>query len=772
MSKTTILIVEDEAIVGADLAGKLGRLGYEIAGIAAEGEEAVELALRLRPHLVLMDIQLEGPMDGIEAAEAIRLGHDVPVIYLTAHSDPGTLARAKLTGPFGYILKPFEERELAAQIEVALFKHQADRQLREQREWLRVTLTSIGDAVIATDAEGRVSFVNPVAESLTGWKAKEAIGRPIPNVFRIVNEQTGQAAEEPVARVLREGRAVALANHTALLTKDGRTVPIEDSAAPILDAAGQVIGAVLVFRDVTEKRRAEDALRESEEKFRTVFANAVIGFALATLDGRVVDANPAYCRLTGYDIEELRTLALPQLIYPDDVAENMKLIDRMVAGRITDFVVENRYLRKNGGVVWVRKSVSLVRNEKNMPKWTIALVEDVTERREAEKALLQLNETLEQKVAERTELAERRANQLQTLAIELIEAEERERRRVAHLLHDDLQQIVAAARFQLESACESLPHTPALAIVEQLLEESINKSRHLSHELSPPVLHHSDLIAALNGLARQMNEQFGLQVELQADAKQYFESAPLKLFVFRAVQELLFNVVKHADVGSARIALSGSDGRLDITVSDRGRGLDPEMLDSATAPAGFGLLALRERARHIGGDLVIQSAPGQGSRFTLTIPLNAPKVDETQQPSPGRIPITPAEPTHTDPPEGVRVLFADDHQVMRNGLIQLMAGQPNIQVVGGAADGLEALEQARRLKPDVVVMDVSMPKMDGIEATRRIKAELPEVRVIALSMHQDEHIARTMCDAGAEAFVCKTASSADLLKAIYGITKH
>ena len=120
---------------------------------------------------------------------------------------------------------------MATQIELALHKHQADRQLRQQREWLRVTLSSIGDAVIATDAEGRVTFVNPVAEAITGWKAEEAAGQPVQCVFRIVNEQTGQAAEEPVARVLRKGRAVELANHTALVTKDGRTVPIEDSAA-------------------------------------------------------------------------------------------------------------------------------------------------------------------------------------------------------------------------------------------------------------------------------------------------------------------------------------------------------------------------------------------------------------------------------------------------------------------------------------------------------------------------------------------------------------
>ncbi len=244
-------------------------------------------------------------MDGIEAAEAIRRQHDVPVIYLTAHSDPATLARAKLTGPFGYILKPFEERDLATQIEMALYRHQADRQLRQQREWLRVTLTSIGDAVIATDAEGRITFVNPVAESLTGWKAEEAAGQPVQCVFRIVNEQTGQPLEEPVARVLREGRAVELANHAALVTKDGRTVPIEDSAAPILDAAGQVIGAVLVFHDVTEKRRAEEALAKQREELQVILDSTPAFIFYKDRENHFLRVNRAFADSMGASKENL-----------------------------------------------------------------------------------------------------------------------------------------------------------------------------------------------------------------------------------------------------------------------------------------------------------------------------------------------------------------------------------------------------------------------------------------------------------------------------------
>ena len=261
MSKPTILIVEDEAIVAEDLNQKLTRLGYEVRGISAQGEEALALARDRRPDLVLMDIRLEGPMDGVEAAERIRRECALPVIYLTAHSDPRTLERAKVTEPFGYILKPFEEMELEVHIQMALYKHRVEQELLRQREWLRVTLTSIGDAVLATDTARRITFVNPVAVALTGWPEAEALGQPAENVFRIINEKTRQPAEDVIARVLHENQVVGLANHSALVARDGQEVPIEDSAAPIRDQDGKVSGVVLVFHGVAEKRRARERLR-------------------------------------------------------------------------------------------------------------------------------------------------------------------------------------------------------------------------------------------------------------------------------------------------------------------------------------------------------------------------------------------------------------------------------------------------------------------------------------------------------------------------------
>jgi PAS domain S-box-containing protein len=257
MSKAVILIVEDETIVAADLEIKLKQLGYEVAGIASQGREAVEMAMRRKPQLVLMDIQLEGSMDGIETAREINSRHDVPIVYLTAHSDPATLSRAKLSGPFGYILKPFDERELVTQIELAFYKHQTDKQLHDQRELLRITLSSIGDGVIATNAQGDISFINSVAESLTGWSADGAIGKPLDKVLRVIDEHTAEALENPMENLVNTGKISSPASRWLLHGRAGAKIPIWSSGAPIRDNKDHFRGLVLVFRDISLQRQAE-----------------------------------------------------------------------------------------------------------------------------------------------------------------------------------------------------------------------------------------------------------------------------------------------------------------------------------------------------------------------------------------------------------------------------------------------------------------------------------------------------------------------------------
>ncbi len=205
MTKANILIVEDDRIVAEDIKISLNKLEFGVSGIVSSGKEALKKVETEHPDLVLMDIMLAGEMNGIEAAGQVRSLFNIPVVYVTAYTDEDVLDRAKATEPFGYIVKPFEDRELNTAIEIALYKHKMEAKLKENQAWLSTTLRSIGDAVIATDTKGYVTFMNPVAESLTGWNQEEAVGKPLTDVLNIVNEQTREDLEDPVAKILRKG---------------------------------------------------------------------------------------------------------------------------------------------------------------------------------------------------------------------------------------------------------------------------------------------------------------------------------------------------------------------------------------------------------------------------------------------------------------------------------------------------------------------------------------------------------------------------------------
>jgi signal transduction histidine kinase/ActR/RegA family two-component response regulator len=386
-------------------------------------------------------------------------------------------------------------------------------------------------------------------------------------------------------------------------------------------------------------------------------------------------------------------------------------------------------------------------------------------------ALRDLNATLESKVVQRTAQLQQRARQLQKLALELSQAEDRERKRLAEILHDDLQQIIAGAKFHLEllrSRVKSDASLQALtAQIDQMLKEAIEKSRSLSHELSPVILHHGDFTETLGWLAGQVRAKHGLVVQVHAGGPAQVQSDVIKTFLYRTAQELLFNVVKHARVKEAVIRFRRCGPYVCLSVSDRGRGFDPQGLREAT---GFGLLSICERIELLGGRMKIKSALGKGSTFLVVVP-DAEEVvgsrtsvvceKREKEPADHRLPTTGYRPP-------LRVLLADDHRIVREGLRLLLSDEGDIQIVGEAVHGREAVDLALRLEPDVVIMDVSMPLIDGDVATRQIKEHLPQTRVIALSTYNEPGTIAQMYQAGAEGYVLKTASAAELLAAIRG----
>ncbi|QKQ77512.1 response regulator [Nostoc sp. TCL240-02] len=246
-----ILVVEDEYILAINLQESLESLGYTVLGIADSAEEAIEKATESRPNLILMDIRLRGEMDGIQASEQIWRNLQIPIIYLTGHSDKSTVERATLTSPFGYILKPIKEQELYVAIQTALNRY-------DREQFLSSVLRGMGDGVIVVDPELRVKYLNQAGEALTGWRWDEAKGRILTEVFRLIDEQTQIPAQNPILAALQQETTIYLGSEILLITRDGTTIPVADSATPLRDNSGIITGAVLVFRDDTQRRLTEE----------------------------------------------------------------------------------------------------------------------------------------------------------------------------------------------------------------------------------------------------------------------------------------------------------------------------------------------------------------------------------------------------------------------------------------------------------------------------------------------------------------------------------
>ena len=261
MTRHQIMVVEDESIVAEDMKAMLEGFGYNVPAVAFSGEEAVRKAFDTHPDLVLMDIVLKGQMSGVEAVERIRSRYNIPVVYVTAYADEKTVRRAKATEPYGYILKPFDARELQTAIEIALYKHQMETKLYESEQRLSMTLRSIDEAIITVDDRSQVTFMNPRAEALTGWSQDDGLGRHVAEVLQVRHDTAEGLAESPVVKVLRGGAAINFADHhLRLAAKDGTERPIENSAAPLRDGHGTIIGAVLVFQDISERRQLQEYL--------------------------------------------------------------------------------------------------------------------------------------------------------------------------------------------------------------------------------------------------------------------------------------------------------------------------------------------------------------------------------------------------------------------------------------------------------------------------------------------------------------------------------
>jgi len=648
--------------------------------------------------------------------------------------------------------------------------------LLENQERLRMALDSAGLGMWDQEMASHKTVWNERAYELLGYQPPEpAAGEALWSAA--VHPADAENAGAEIAQALK-GRSIYRHEHRIIRRDTGEIRWIAPYGRFLYDGPGRAQRFVGVFSDITERKLSEEALLQSEGQFRINFELAAVGQAqVSVTTGRFIRVNDRFCDIAGYPAAALMGMTPHDLTHPDDRSIDDRQVERLLRGDIDEYHCEKRYLRHDGDVRWVRVSARLIRNTAGGPVRTIAVVEDITERKEAEAALLRLTLNLEQRVAERTKALTESQRRLRALTSELNLTEQRERRRLAGELHDYLAQLLVVGRMKIGQALQRIGQgEPREQLVEadQVLDESLTYTRSLVAQLAPPVLQQFGLSAALSWLGEEFRRH-GLSVAVQAPPEAPPLSADQAGLLFQSARELLMNVVKHAKTEAAFVALHCDDRHLILTVQDKGAGFDQVLEQEAKDK--LGLFSVRERMHALGGSFTLDSSPGAGTLATFTLPLSprtpAPSAeghrdrasrDGLSSDRDNRLPRD-GNALETGQRQPIRVLLVDDHTLVREGLRSLLKDYPDIEVVGEAGNGEEAVELSKHLLPRVIVMDVNMPKMDGIEATRIIARSLPSV-VIGLSVNASRRVRDSMSEAGAYALLTKESVTESLYRTI------
>ncbi len=652
-------------------------------------------------------------------------------------------------------------------------RRRLEREAHAHQQWFQVTLGSIGDAVIATDPEARVTFMNPSAEKLTGWAQQEAVGRPLAEVFNIVNEETRHSVESPVVKAVREGAVVGLANHTLLIAKDGQEWAIDDSAAPIRDSTGAIIGVVMVFHDITQRRREEHLLEISEVRYRRLFEAAHDGILLVNPKShKIIDVNPFLIKLLGYPRDHFLSRELWEIGFLRDKAASvhaMRELQEKGSVRYENLPLEDRHGHKH--------PVEMVANMYKEGRRPIIQcnIRDISERRnfEREREALLVNE-------QAARLEAQAANCAKDLFLATLSHEIRTPLSAILGWTSMLRRRHGGEGYEAELKEGLLAiHNNAKAQA-QLIEDVLDVSRIVSGKLHLEFRRCdlAEVVSAAIDTVRPAALAKGIELHKDIDPlARSMTGDPSRLQ--QIIWNLLSNAIKFTpEGGTVRVQLAREPSAVCIRVTDTGQGIAADFLPfvfdrfrqaHSDAKASFGGLGLglsivRQLTDLHGGTVRAQSeGPGRGATFIVRLPIPAVQEGLAEDVEPNVSFTSAIEELPAIRLDGMRILIVDDEAEARRIIVKTL--QAVGATVTAAASAAEALDLVKRLHPHVLVSDLGMPGQDGYELIQRIRSaghtakDLPAVALTALA---HSHHQRRALFAGFQVHVSKPVDPADL----------
>jgi PAS domain S-box-containing protein len=677
----------------------------------------------------------------VVSVTALRDAQNAIIGYLLIGTD--NTARKQVEAERQHLLEIQEETNKQLQ--------QANVTLRDNEEKLTVTLNSIGDAVIATDAEACVTFLNPVAEHLTGWTQAEASGRPVDEIFHIISKETRLPATIPVLATLAHGTIQGLANHTVLIARDGSECDIADSCAPILDREGQVIGAVLVFRDVTGEYAAQLALRDQQFYTRSLIESNIDALMTTNPSGIITDVNQQMMSLTGCTRDELIGVPFKNFFTDPERAEAaIKLV--LSEKKVTDYELTAR--ARDGKETVVSYNATTFYDRDGKLQGVFAAARDITESKRLDQVLQDKNAELETAkfVAEKANLA--KSDFLSSMS---------------HELRSPLNAILGFA--QLMESASPLP-TPAqkasidqilqggwylLELINEILDLALIESGKLSLSLEPMSL--SEVLLGCQAMIEPQAQKSGIRMSFPQLVQLYFVHAD-RTRVKQVLINLLSNAIKYNRVGgSVEVTCSANAAkRIRISVKDTGNGLSPEKLAQLFQPfnrlgqeaggeegTGIGLVVSKRLVELMGGEIGAESIVGVGSVFWIEL---------NQAVSPQLLfdKDKPTAVAHVQVQHGAALrtlLYVEDNQANMKLVEQLIERRPDMRLLS-AGDGASGIVLARIHQPEVILMDINLPGISGIQALKILRDDpiTAHIPVIAISANAMPHDIKKGLEAG------------------------